>query len=73
MLVTSGPSAGLTRAARRANVGSAFRAVGRVPRSVGVVDDVYTTGATADAAARELRRAGARARARDAFARAVRR
>ena len=47
--------------------------VGHVPRSVGVVDDVYTTGATADATARELRRAGARAVHVIAFARAVRR
>jgi predicted amidophosphoribosyltransferase len=67
------PQRGLTRAARRANVGSAFRAVGRVPRSVGVVDDVYTTGATAGAVARELRRAGARTVHVVAFARAVRR
>ena len=67
------PQRGLTRAARRSNVGSAFRAIGHVPRSVGVVDDVYTTGATVDAAARELRRAGARAVHVIAFARAVRR
>jgi predicted amidophosphoribosyltransferase len=36
------------------------------------VDDVYTTGATADAAARELRRAGAAVVHVVAFARAVR-
>ena len=67
------PQRGLTRAARQSNVGSAFRAVGRVPRSVGVVDDVYTTGATAGAVACELRRAGAKAVHVIAFARAVRR
>jgi predicted amidophosphoribosyltransferase len=64
---------GLTRAARRANVAGAFRARGRAPRTVAVVDDVYTTGATAGAAARELRRAGARAVHVVTFARTVRR
>jgi predicted amidophosphoribosyltransferase len=39
---------------------------------VAVVDDVYTTGATAGAAARELRRAGAKAVHVVSFARAVR-
>ena len=37
---------------------------GTSPKAVGLVDDVYTTGATAGAAATELRRAGARARPR---------
>jgi predicted amidophosphoribosyltransferase len=64
---------GLTRAQRRANVRSAFRAAGRPPRAVGLVDDVYTTGATAGAAARELRRGGARAVHVVTFARSVRR
>jgi predicted amidophosphoribosyltransferase len=63
---------GLARAARRANVASAFRARGRAPRTVAVVDDVYTTGASAGAAARELRRAGANAVHVVSFARAVR-
>jgi predicted amidophosphoribosyltransferase len=67
------PQRGLTRPARRANVGLAFSAGSGAPRSVGVVDDVYTTGATADAVARQLRRAGARAVHVVAFARAVRR
>ena len=44
----------------------------RRPRS-GLVDDVYTTGATVGAAARELRRAGARAVHVVTFARTVRR
>jgi predicted amidophosphoribosyltransferase len=42
------------------------------PRTVTVIDDVYTTGATAGVAAAELRRAGARAVSVATFARAVR-
>ncbi|MET0939170.1 MAG: ComF family protein, partial [Gaiellaceae bacterium] len=42
------------------------------PRSVGLIDDVYTTGATVGAAARELRRAGARTVHVVTFARVVR-
>jgi ComF family protein len=51
---------GLGRAARRANVRDAFCARGRVPERVWLVDDVVTTGATLEACARTLRRAGAR-------------
>jgi ComF family protein len=51
---------GLGRAARRANVRDAFRARRRVPECVWLVDDVVTTGATLEACARVLRRAGAR-------------
>jgi ComF family protein len=56
------PQAGLTNAKRRANVSGAFR----IPRGrslagmrVLLVDDVVTTGATASACARVLKRAGA--------------
>jgi ComF family protein len=54
---------GLTAAQRRRNVAGAFRVLAPRPRIVGkrlvVVDDVITTGATADACARMLKRAGA--------------
>ncbi|HUL96886.1 MAG TPA: ComF family protein [Usitatibacter sp.] len=54
------PQQGLDRRARRANVRGAFRC--RLPLEglhVAVVDDVVTTGATADALAQALRAAGA--------------
>ncbi|HXV35214.1 MAG TPA: double zinc ribbon domain-containing protein [Gaiellaceae bacterium] len=66
------PQRGLGRAERRANVRAAFRARGTAPATVCLVDDVYTTGATAGAAASELRRAGARAVHVVTFARAIR-
>jgi predicted amidophosphoribosyltransferase len=63
---------GLPRLARRKNVREAFHAP-IAPAIVTLVDDVYTTGATVGAAARELRRAGAREIHVVTFARAVRR
>lgn len=54
------PQVGRTRTERAQNVAGAFEATGAVAgRDLVLVDDVVTTGATADAAARALRRAGA--------------
>jgi predicted amidophosphoribosyltransferase len=63
---------GLTLAERRANVRDAFRAARRAPPRVAVVDDVYTSGATASAAATALRRSGTRSVSIVTFARAIR-
>jgi predicted amidophosphoribosyltransferase len=63
---------GLGLADRRRNVRGSVVAVGEAPRAVCVVDDVYTSGATADACAAALRRAGARRVEIVTFARAVR-
>jgi predicted amidophosphoribosyltransferase len=62
---------GLPRSARRANVRGAFTA-SDAPPAVALVDDVYTTGATASAAASALRRSGARIVHVVTFARATR-
>ena len=66
------PQRGLPRAERRRNVEGAFRATAAVPRRLVLVDDVYTTGATASAAASALRRAGAREVDVVTFARTIR-
>jgi predicted amidophosphoribosyltransferase len=58
-------------AERRRNVRGAFTAT-EPPRDVCLVDDVYTSGATASAAASALRRAGARRVVVVTFARALR-
>lgn len=63
---------GLSLVERRRNVAGSFAATGRVPGTVALVDDVYTTGSTASAAASALRRAGARRVEVVTFARAVR-
>jgi len=63
---------GLSRAERRRNVAGAFVAPSAVPSSVVLVDDVFTSGATANAAASALRQAGARRVEVVTFARVVR-
>jgi len=62
---------GLDDAARRRNVAGAFRADAAPPRIL-LIDDVYTTGATANAAASALRKAGARRIEVVTFARTIR-
>jgi predicted amidophosphoribosyltransferase len=64
--------AGLALAARRGNVRGTFAAIGAAPASVCLVDDVYTSGETMNAAASALRKAGARRVHAVSLARAVR-
>ena len=66
------PQRGLKLADRRRNVAGAFTAAGRAPTRVLLVDDVYTSGTTANAAASALRKTGARHVEVVTFARAVR-
>jgi ComF family protein len=69
---SSSRQAGLPRAERLGNVRSAFAVGSASPRRVGLVDDVYTTGATASACATALRRSGASCVEVVCLARAVR-
>lgn len=64
--------AGLGLAARRGNVRGTFAAAGPAPAGVCLVDDVYTSGETVNAAASTLRKAGARRVDVVCLARAVR-
>jgi predicted amidophosphoribosyltransferase len=63
---------GLTLSERRRNVAGAFRPAAEAPPRVGLVDDVYTSGATVAAASSALRKAGARRVEVVTFARVVR-
>lgn len=70
--VRGGRQRGATATERR-SVRGAFGAVSPAPRRVALVDDVYTTGATASAASTTLRAAGARRVDVVTLARALRR
>jgi ComF family protein len=75
LLTRSGTSVrqrGLSHAERRRNVAAAFRPRRASPAQVCVVDDVYTTGATVNAAASTLRKAGAARVEIVTFARTIR-
>lgn len=64
-------SAGLSKEQRRVNLWRAFEAKGAVAGHVLLVDDIFTTGATADECAKALRLAGAREVSVVTFARAI--
>jgi len=63
---------GLSRAERRCNVAGLFAARENAPSSLVLVDDVFTSGATANAASSALRKAGAHRVEVVTFARVVR-
>jgi len=65
------PQRGLPLAARRRNLAGAFTASRSCPGSAVLVDDVYTSGATVNAAASALRRSGSRRVEVVTFARAL--
>jgi predicted amidophosphoribosyltransferase len=67
-----GRQRGLSRLERRSNVAGAFRPTDTAPARLVLVDDVYTSGATASAVASALRAAGARRVDVVTFARATR-
>ena len=66
------PQRGTTLPERRRNVRGAFVPTAAVPRRILLVDDVYTSGATANAAASALRKGGAGSVRVVTFARALR-
>jgi predicted amidophosphoribosyltransferase len=66
------PQRGLDQRARRVNLRGVFAAGAVAPPRVALIDDVYTTGATADACARALLGGGAEHVEVLAFARALR-
>ncbi|HEY1478383.1 MAG TPA: double zinc ribbon domain-containing protein [Gaiellales bacterium] len=66
------PQRGLSRRERRVNLRDVFACTSGAPARVALIDDVYTTGATADACARALRGAGAEHVEVLTFARALR-
>jgi predicted amidophosphoribosyltransferase len=66
------PQRGLSSADRRRNVAGAFLSAAGVPEAIALIDDVYTTGATVNEAARVLRRGGGRRVEVITFARALR-
>jgi predicted amidophosphoribosyltransferase len=68
----SSPQRGKSRRDRRRNVAGAFWPAAPIPSRLVLVDDVYTTGATANAAASALRRGGARHVEVVTFARTIR-
>jgi len=63
---------GLSHAERRTNVRGAFAAARPIQTRVVLIDDVYTTGSTANAAASALRKGGARRVDVVTFARTIR-